>query len=568
MPRVPITVPAASVGATLTGFPVYLDLSTLPAGFWSGLAHDDGRDIRVKDGSGNDLPFDLVWIDRVAQTGSLFTKVTLSSASDTTIYVHFGDAGLSAPAPSDPNGRHAVWTDFEAVFLFGETLVSDRTGGPDATIGGVPDFFDLVETSSTDLNSHQGVCFDGTHYYTTDTNAIHKWDTGWNLIASNTNPIAATGLSGALGLNHCGDPDVKDGRLYVPIERWPLSGGQYNAHIAVFDPSDLSFIEAFDISTANHEAASVAYCDDDDLLYVVDFDGNDSTIYKYDPTDGSARGTLTTSRAITSRQGITWWKGYFWISGDSSNGATYRVATDGTVLGPVGLGEAAAAYEGIGHTDEELLQLKDAGVVERVEVFRFRHSVNAGVRSRGSSGTFVMGSGRQSFQTYTLACTAAIANKSSNRVAVSYWDESAGIVNTRQVIAYRFATGTLALWDANNTWLEPSPAVDPTLDQAYRIHAVYNGTTSRSIYIDGTLRNTQTNITAVPSALDTIRVLSEDASNVELWQGTVGYVYLYPGVLSDEWIAAEYANLNDPASFYSVGALDAGGVERVQYFIF
>lgn len=564
MPRVPITVPSSSVGATLTDFPLYVDLSTLPAGFWSGLAHADGRDIRVKDGGGADLPFDLAFIDTTTQTGVLFVKVSLSASTDTTIYVEFGNAGLSAPAPDDPNGRHAVWADFEAVFLFGESLGIDRTGGTDATISGAADFFELIETSSTDLNSRQGVCSDGTHYYTTGTNAIYKWDADWNLVTSTTDPIGDTGLSGTLGLNHVGDPDVKDGRLYVPIERYPLSGGQYNAHIAVFDPSDLSFIEAFDISTANHEAASVAYCDDDDLLYVVDFDGNDSTIYKYDPTDGSAQGTLTTSAAIAARQGITFWNGYFWISSDQLD-VTYRVSTDGTVLGPIGLGGGADNYQGIGSRTDALLQLKTLGAVERVEVYRWRRSVAAGLKGRGGAAA-VMASGRRSLQTYTLAATGAIAAKGGNRTIVSYWDQ--GVDNRRQVIVYRNATATLAVWDDLNTWLEPSPAVDPTLNQSYRIHAVYNSTSYRKIYIDGTLRNTQNNITAVANSLDAIRLLTEDSTNAERLDGTVGYVYLYPGVLSDEWIAAEYANLNDPASFYSVGALDAGGVERVQFFIF
>jgi hypothetical protein len=34
----------------------------------------------------------------------------------------------------------------------------------------------------------------------------------------------------------------------------------------------------------------------------------------------------------------------------------------------------------------------------------------------------------------------------------------------------------------------------------------------------------------------------------------VGFVYLRSGALSADWIAAEYANLDAPATFYTVGS--------------
>jgi hypothetical protein len=107
-------------------------------------------------------------------------------------------------------------------------------------------------------------------------------------------------------------------------------------------------------------------------------------------------------------------------------------------------------------------------------------------------------------------------------------------------------------WDANNTWLQASPTIDPTLNQSYRVHAVYSGTSFRKIYVDGVERNSASPITAVPTTLDTLRVFSEDADNAEPWAGKVGFVYLRGEVLPAAWLAAEYANLNAPGSFYSV----------------
>jgi len=38
------------------------------------------------------------------------------------------------------------------------------------------------------------------------------------------------------------------------------------------------------------------------------------------------------------------------------------------------------------------------------------------------------------------------------------------------------------------------------------------------------------------------------------WRGTIGFTYLRMSALSDDWIAAEYSNLNAPGSFYTIGA--------------
>jgi hypothetical protein len=561
--KVTLTIASGEVSSNLTDYPVYVRLSGMPAGFWTHVK-EDGGDIRVKTTGGTTVPTDLVWFDYEGEDGVLFFLASsVLSGSDNDWDIHYGDAALDLLDPGDANGRDDVWANYEAVFLFGQTCGDDRTGGAMARIRGDANMFQIAATSSTDLDSHQGVCWDGTHYYTTDDNAIYKWNSSWTLVDSNTDPIGDAAIGGSPTVNHLGDPDVRDGRLYIPLECYPASGGLYNAHIVVFDPSDLSFIEDFDISAQAHEASSVAYCDRDDLLYVTDYDGNNSTIYKYDPLDGSYEGTLATSTPIPNRQGITWWRNAFWISNDA-NDETHRVLYDGTATtgdqagggGGVFGDTTAGNYEGIGHRSDALLQHIDPGATERVDVWTPRDdALSAGGGYRVTTGTpNAIANARPSYNVYTLACTLAIASKTQNRTAVSYWDESAGTTNTRQVIAYRHATPSLAIWDTNNSWLEPSPAINPTLDQAYRVHAVYNNTTSRKIYVDGTLVNTHNTIAAVPAGLDTILVLVEDDSVAEAWNGNVGFVYLYPGVLSDAWIAAEYSNLNAPGSFSALGS--------------
>lgn len=108
------------------------------------------------------------------------------------------------------------------------------------------------------------------------------------------------------------------------------------------------------------------------------------------------------------------------------------------------------------------------------------------------------------------------------------------------------------MWDANNSWLFPTVSVDPTIGTSYRCHAVYNGTTDRKFYVDGTLRGTHTTISNPPAGRNSLWLGQEDSDDNEHFTGTVGFAYLRPSVLSADWIAAEYSNLNNPSAFYSI----------------
>lgn len=554
-----LTIGSGETTADLTNYPLYVDLAHMPASFWANT--NEGKDLRASIG-GSQVPVDVIWCSVAEQKGAAFIKIpSFPTATSTTINLS-GDAVSDRAAANSTYGSQAVWSPFLAVFLLGITAGDDRTGGAQGRIFGNPDFFELIATTAGDVDSHQGVDSDDTYDYTTDTNAIYKRDAAGSLVTSNLDPIGDAAIGGSPTINHCGDVLHHNGLLYIPMEAYPAVGGLYNAHIGVFNASDLSFVTAYNISAQGHEAASIAHCDRDDLLYIVDYDANNSTIYKYQ-TNGTYVGTLTTSVAITNRQGITWHWDYFWISSDT-NDETVRVSYTGDVtLAPaggfagIGFGQPAGiAYEGIGHRDDALLQLIDPGATERFEAWRpLRMSKGAqgGISCPGSVNGSLIANGRASHTTFTMGCTLIVDAKAQNRCAVSYLDESAASGTSRRaIIAFRNSTSTLALWDFSNSWLEPSPTVNPTLGQSYRVHGVWQGTTARRIYIDGTQRNSAAPITAVPNDLDTIIIGHEDADTLERFSGDIGYVYLAPSALSAAWIAAEHSNLNDPANFYSI----------------
>jgi hypothetical protein len=57
---------------------------------------------------------------------------------------------------------------------------------------------------------------------------------------------------------------------------------------------------------------------------------------------------------------------------------------------------------------------------------------------------------------------------------------------------------------------------------------------------------------AVPSDLDAIFIGLEDTDYADATDGRLGFAYLRGSALSADWRAAEYSNLNAPASFYSI----------------
>jgi hypothetical protein len=67
------------------------------------------------------------------------------------------------------------------------------------------------------------------------------------------------------------------------------------------------------------------------------------------------------------------------------------------------------------------------------------------------------------------------------------------------------------------------------------------------------LANSQAGITAMGSNLDTVRIGNTTTSSGERPSADLGFCYLRPIPTNvAEWVAAEYANLNDPDSFYTV----------------
>lgn len=110
--RVKVTVDSTKVDATLTDFPVYVNLADLPAGFHANV-NADGGDIRVTKSDGTtEVPREVVTYNAASDTGELHFKAdTLSGTANTDFYIYYGNASASDYAPNATYGAQNVWTN-------------------------------------------------------------------------------------------------------------------------------------------------------------------------------------------------------------------------------------------------------------------------------------------------------------------------------------------------------------------------------------------------------------------------------------------------------------------------
>lgn len=133
--RVKITVLATKVDADLEDYPVYVDLSDLPAGFHTNVNSTDARDIRVTEADGTtEVPREVVFYTAASDTGELHFKGDVDSDTDTDFYIYYGNSGASEPAADATYGRENVWnSNYKAVYHLQEAVNTDAGGYVDST---------------------------------------------------------------------------------------------------------------------------------------------------------------------------------------------------------------------------------------------------------------------------------------------------------------------------------------------------------------------------------------------------------------------------------------------------
>lgn len=166
--RKKITIPAATVAADLTDYPVHVNLANLGSNFFDNVK-SDGSDIRITLADQvTEVPIEVVTINTGTDTGELYFKATgtLLTASANEYYVYYGNAAATAYAVTAPFGRNNVWNS--GFVLVAHLHQDPSTGAPqmtDSTSNGNNGTSNGTMTSGDSVAgvASNGLDFDGTN---------------------------------------------------------------------------------------------------------------------------------------------------------------------------------------------------------------------------------------------------------------------------------------------------------------------------------------------------------------------------------------------------------------------
>jgi biopolymer transport protein ExbB len=137
--RKKITIDYTKVGASVTNFPVYVNLANMGSDFFAKV-QNGGADIRVTDEDGTtELPREVVTcVTGEVTSGELWFKAGApSNATNTSYYIYYNNAAATEPAVSDTYGRNAVWSNgFLAVYHLATDSYISSTGSNNGTNSG------------------------------------------------------------------------------------------------------------------------------------------------------------------------------------------------------------------------------------------------------------------------------------------------------------------------------------------------------------------------------------------------------------------------------------------------
>lgn len=179
--RQQITIKKETIPVTLTDFPVYVNLADLGATFFSQV-NASGTDIRVTTSDGlTEIPFEIVMVSTSTSAGELYFKApTLSSTTDSSFYIYYGNTGASAYASSSTYGSQNVWTNG----YVGVWHMNDLTTGTiiDSTASGYVGTKGAATRASTQVTSPRGYAqsCDGTDV-TTMGNILNPGASPWTI---------------------------------------------------------------------------------------------------------------------------------------------------------------------------------------------------------------------------------------------------------------------------------------------------------------------------------------------------------------------------------------------------
>lgn len=542
-----ITVPLGTVTADLTDFPLMVDLAHMSSGFWD-TVNSTGGNIRAYAADGVTLvPHDLTAVSLADRTGRIFIKKSLLTGSDTVVILSTIESGASVLPVGDANGRNAVWSNFEVVWVYpsGE----NRTGNGYAQTDAAEPASKWITTQYHSFVGlpHQGIVVepDGT-VVTIDTNYLRR-HTSSNLVtvlASNANPVGdIVTMSGNANLNHLSDGCVIAGELWVPCNEYPMSGGA-DEFLAVFNLSTLVLDRVYDVSAQGRHISGIAYDPATGTIYASDYlDG--SSLMKYN-TSATYLGALTLSETLLSLQGLEIVENRLIASGITPN--YYTVGLDGTVAGIEYTRPTAGFNEGLSYDGTSLWVLDGDGDVVKLgrlagkEDWRKLHYDISHARIPTLTTTWTMAT--------SVYWTDPGANLQQGFMCVAD-----GLSDSnRATTAFRAVGTKVALWNSTDSWA--NGLTRPLENSTHRYSTSYDGTARRKLFVDGIKEIDDAPVSARPvSSSGTGFSLVLNGSKIDGTEEGEGYyqtTWFTSSLLSEAWLKADADNNLNAATFYTV----------------
>lgn len=565
-----VTVAAGKVSADLVDFPLMIDLSHMPSSFWTAV-RSDGGNIRVYASDGiSPIPFDLTYINKTRNLGRLYAKTTLLSASSNTIVVSVLDTSFTGLPVTDTYGRNAVWSDYEVVWVFPETV--NRTGNSfSQTMTGIGY---QTEWKRSDYQSvlpgapHQGVTVDGSgKLWTVDDGGLRRhtvYDVRTVLALNSTFLADFRTLTGDTLVNHSSAACVIGTELWVPLNEYPNTGGSFNEYLVVFDYLTLAYKRHYDVSAVGRHVSAIVYNPADSTIYATDY-LNGASLMKFD-TSGTYLGTVTLSSSITQLQGITIVDGKFVLSSNTSDDV-WECNFDGTGVTLLFRKSEGGVPEGLSYDGVSKLYYLDGDgdlmVYERVASLvdwarlhyacAFTRLPRSVVSSMAVSVHWLVTSGDLQQAFIALENDTTAASTGSTTVTNILYDEGPDLIG---------------LWNSTDSWLYSDN--NPEYRNNFRISAKHNNTTERKLFVNGNLEATDATISARPSGggtdMEFIIGASNRFSNNE-GEAYYQYAWLRNDYVSDAWLEADGVNNRYPQSFYAISGVTFTDDELIQAYL-
>lgn len=164
----------------------------------------------------------------------------------------------------------------------------------------------------------QGICTEAGYYWVSGSGTLAKYDSGWNLVAENTDPFEGY----ALEVNHIGDIDVYNNEIYLGVEYF-MDGEGKNIQVAVYDGDSLKLKRVFPFraDTGQLECSGIAVDSDSRTVYMTSWIDDESSeyLYMYDLDTGDYRGKLRLRTAPKWMQGIACYNGSLYVTSDDGD---------------------------------------------------------------------------------------------------------------------------------------------------------------------------------------------------------------------------------------------------------